>query len=60
MTRESQLHSIVCNLLEEIDQTHLQYRIQLTEKNKQIQTYLDGIERILHNVYVFRNKNTKR
>lgn len=60
MTRESQLHCIISNLLKEIDRSHLQYRIKLMEKNTQIQTYLDQIERILNNVYEFRNNNIKR
>jgi len=60
ITRESQLHSIINNLLEEIDRSNVQYKIKLTEKNKQIQTYLNQIERILHNVYVFINNNNER
>lgn len=60
MTRESQLHVIISNLLEEIDQSHLQYRIKLSEKNKQIHKYLDEIERILCIVYEFRNNSTKK
>lgn len=60
MNRESQLHIIINNLLEEIDQSHLQYRIQLSEKNKQIHNYLDKIEEILTSVYEFRNNDTKR
>ncbi|XP_026808525.1 interaptin-like [Rhopalosiphum maidis] len=59
MTRESQLHIIIGNLLEEIGQSHYQYRIKLSEKNKQIRNYLDQIETILDNVYKFKNNNTK-
>lgn len=60
MNRESQLHIIINNLLEEIDQSHLQYRIQLSEKNNDIRNYLDKIEKILTSVYEFRNNNIKR
>ncbi|XP_025194605.1 interaptin-like [Melanaphis sacchari] len=59
MTRESQLHIIIGNLLEEIGQSHNQYRIKLSEKNKQIRNYLDQIETILDNVYKIKNKNIK-
>lgn len=58
-TRESQLQTIINNLLEEIEQSHLNYRIQLLEKNKQIHIYLDQIEKLLDNVYSLRNDNTK-
>jgi len=59
MTRESQLHIIIGNLLEEIGQSHIQYNIKLSEKNKQIRNYLDQIETILDNVYKFKNINRK-
>lgn len=55
MTRESKLHAIINNLLEEIDESHLHYRIKLSDQNKQIRKYLDQIERILDNVYKLRN-----
>ncbi|KAL4096747.1 hypothetical protein QTP88_021641 [Uroleucon formosanum] len=59
MTRESQLHTIIGNLLDEIEQSHNQYRIKLSEKNKQIRNYLDQIETILDNFYKFKSNNTK-
>lgn len=58
MTRESQLHTIIIDLLKEIDQSHLHYRIKLSEKNREIRKYLDQIERILGNIYEFKNTNT--
>ncbi|XP_025415446.1 uncharacterized protein LOC112687105 isoform X2 [Sipha flava] len=60
MTRESELRNIISNLLEEIEQSHLHYRLKLSEKNEQIRKYLDYIQRILNSVYEFRNKNIKR
>lgn len=60
MTRESELRTIISNLLEEIEQSHLLYRVKLSEKNEQIRKYLDYIQRILNSVYEFRNKNLKR
>ncbi|VVC37000.1 Hypothetical protein CINCED_3A016617 [Cinara cedri] len=60
LTRESQLHAIIIDLLKEIDQSHLQYRIKFSEKNKEIRKYLDQIERILDNIYEFRNNNVVR
>lgn len=60
MTRESQLHTIINNLLEEINQSHLQYRVKLKEKNKEICKYLDQIEKILDSVYKFRHISTIR
>jgi len=59
MTRESQLHTIVGNLLDEIEQSHNQYRIKLSEKNKQIRNYLDQIETILDNFYKFKSNNIR-
>lgn len=55
LARESQLQTIISSLLKEIDQSHLQFRIKLSEKNKQIHKYLDLIEKILNNVYGLRN-----
>lgn len=60
MTRETQLHAIIRNLLEEIDLSHFQYRMKLSEKNKQIRKYLDQIEKILDNVYELKNNKIKR
>jgi len=59
MTRESQLHTIIGNLLDEIEQSHNQYRIKLSEKNKQIRNYLDQIETILDNFYKLKSNNIK-
>jgi len=59
MTREAQLHTIIGNLLDEIEQSHNQYRIKLSEKNKQIRNYLDQIETILDNFYKFKSNNIK-
>lgn len=60
MTRELQLHAIIIDLLKEIDQSHLQYKIKLSEKNKEIRKYLDQIERILNNIYELKNNKTVR
>jgi len=59
MTRESQLHTIIGNLLDEIEHSHNQYRVKLSEKNKQIRNYLDQIEMILDNFYKSKNNNLK-
>lgn len=60
MNKELQLHTIINNLLEEINQSHLQYRIKLTETNKEICKYLDKIENILNSIYNFKHINAIR
>lgn len=57
-TRESQLHAIIISLLEEIDKSHMEYRVKLFEKNEQIRKYLDQIEKILKKVNEYRNRST--
>ncbi|XP_050423194.1 uncharacterized protein LOC126834969 [Adelges cooleyi] len=60
LKRETQLSIIISNLLDEIDNLQMRYRVKLNERNIQVKAYLDQIERIFSNVYELRSYNLQR